>query len=507
MSLRFIFAGLAWALALNIAQAQPAPGSQARYDSLYAKAYHIGKHHPDSAIHYARLALEATTQSTPKGNAHNLFAFYAQRQGYYGAAIQHYRSAYDLYTTPAQKASALKKIAFCYINADNYRQAIPIARKAVQNFSNLGATTRLVEALNLLANCYNDQGNFGDADSTFKKAIALAHAHAKSKLPNIYGDLARLKEKQQQYDSAAHYQRRALERFPNPDLRKKCIRLARLGWYYILSEDSKQARRCIDAARRLKQYEGESSIVLQAVHGFLLFVERKETQARQAIRRSDSLLKRLRAHSAHPLQQKYTRKLAYEINASGYKILRRLSFYSSQRARFAPHQQWFADRMRHEKQLLDQIKVNVQLKDSLIIERTQPKTELKIINKVSLWWWVIIVAALVIGVIWVYKARTQKLRAEAQRVQARTDLVKAIETSPIKGFENLSDYETQIIHKAEDRLRRKATADEIKLLVWVARKYTYNQIAVNLGIREDTVKTRIKRLRQRCGVDNIRDLM
>lgn len=49
----------------------------------------------------------------------------------------------------------------------------------------------------------------------------MALAHAKSNLSNIYDDLAHLKEKQQQYDSAIHYQRRALERFPNPQSAQK----------------------------------------------------------------------------------------------------------------------------------------------------------------------------------------------------------------------------------------------------------------------------------------------
>lgn len=71
-----------------------------------------------------RLALE-TTQPNSKANAHRLFAFYARKQGYYSATIQHYQSAYDLYTTPAQKAVALNNIAYCYTNVDNYRQATP----------------------------------------------------------------------------------------------------------------------------------------------------------------------------------------------------------------------------------------------------------------------------------------------------------------------------------------------------------------------------------------------
>ncbi|EAY24544.1 tetratricopeptide repeat domain protein [Microscilla marina] len=517
-------AGLALCLAFaqaTYAQTTPSKKTKSPFDSLYAKAYQVGNAQPDSAIHYASQATRASQKPEEQANAHNLLAFYALNQGYYALAIKHYQKAYDLYKQPSQKAVMLKNIAFCYKNAGNYEKATSIAKKTVQNFTTLQDTTNLIEAFNLLANCYTVQDNFGNTSETFKKAIQLTQGKHKAKLANIYDDLARLKENQTQYDSAIHYQRLALERFAEPNAARKCTRLVRLSWYYMLNQNARQARQHLNQALALKQTSPVSHIMLQATHGLLLFVERQEPEARQAIGRSDTLLKHLRQRSSHPIQQKFARKLAYEINQSGYQLLKHLCFYSEQRARFAPHKQWFAERLQYSQQLYEEIQLRVHARDSLVIARTQPKTQVRVVRQISPWWWVVIAATIAIGGLWLYKARaqtikariqevqaeTERVQAQAEQVQAQADFVEAMKASPIEGLGDIKPQETHLLQEAAHRLQRPLEPDEVKLLVLVVRGCAYKRIAEELKISEGATKMRAQRLKERLKVHSFQELM
>ena len=588
--LRFILVGLGLFLLLTHAHAQ-APKKQSAYDSLYAKAYHAGNHQPNSAIHYAQQAIKLTQDSTKQAQAHKLIAFYSSRLGYYAMAVQHYQKAYDLYIKPAQKATMLDNIALCYQNIGNYEQALTLMKKAVKRYEKLQDSVKLCRILHILANCYRSQQEYKSAQQAFSRAIHIAQANNKTRLVSIYSDLARLKEQQTQYDSAVYYQRFALEQFAETNAIKKCTRLARLSWYYILAEKPRLARQCMGKAQSIKQNGIESTAILHAINGFLLFVEHKEAQAKQAIGRSDSLLKHLREQSTSPVQQKFARKLAYEINQSGYKLLRHVWFYSENKARFAPLKQWFADRLAYEKERYGEIKIRVALKDSLQIERAKPKNQTNIIHQISLWQWIVLAATIAIGIGWVYNRRTKKLQAhnekakahkgklqaykdkaeaeakklqaykdkteaevkklqaykdkteaevkklqaykdkaeaeakklqaykdkaeaEAKKLQAETELaaahkefVQAIRFSLLRGFEDVSDAEIEILIKVEKLLGKRPDTINMKILLLISRGHTYVEAAVKLKLNEGAVKTRVQRLKEACGLNNIRDIM
>jgi hypothetical protein len=245
--------------------------------------------------------------------------------------------------------------------------------------------------------------------------------------------------------------------------------------------------------------------MLQATQGFLLFVERKETQALEAISRSDTLLNRLSQRSKSLIQQKFAYKLSYEINQSGYKLLKRLCFYSEQRARFAPHKKWFAQRLENDRLLYTQTRVNVALKDSLEIARATPKVH--VVNKLSPWWWALMAATLAIGGLVVYMARAKKIKAETEQVQAHTDFIETIKASPIKGFDELGKAEINMLTEAEYRLKRKLKLEEIQMLIMVSRDYKYSEISVNLGIKESAARVRMQRFRERLNISHINELM
>ncbi|WP_299465539.1 sigma factor-like helix-turn-helix DNA-binding protein [uncultured Microscilla sp.] len=509
ITLRLSLAGLALCMVFAWASAQTTnhPQPKSLYDRLYAQAYRAGNTQPDSAIYYARQAATATKKPADQAKAHWLIGFYARKQGYYGLAIQHYQYAYNLYKQPIQKATMLKNIAFCHKNVGNYQAAIPIVRQAVQRFAKLKEVNYHIEALNLLANCHNAETNFGNAQLTYIQAVEMAKKHSKpQKLASIYTDFANFKENQHQYDSAVHYQRLALEGFNEPNAIRKCTRLVRLSWYCILNKNAGQARYYLDEAFRVEQNGAECNVLLYAIQGFLLFVERQEAEARQAIERSDSLLKHLRQSSSHPIQQKFARKLACEINQSGYKILQSLCFYSNERPRFAPHKQWFAQRLQYSQQLYNEIHLRVALRDSLVIARATPRVN--IVRQITPWWWLVMVAAIAIGGLWLYQARTQKIRAETRRVQAQVNFVETIKASPVQGMGDLSKAEVGMLAKIEHHQKAKLTADEVRMFVMVVRGgYTYKAISLRTNFTEGNIKTKVRRAKKACGVSNLKDLM
>ena len=165
------------------------------YKALYKKAYYIAVTHPDSAIHYAKLAIKATTKAKEKAKAHKLLGYYAARQGYYSMAIDHYQQAYDLYSKQTEQAKILVNLASCYKNIGNTHSAINIAKSAAAKFSVAKDSTNVVNALYFLGDCYFDQLSLRAADSTYKLGIQIAKNINHPMLSDFYHSYAHYQTK------------------------------------------------------------------------------------------------------------------------------------------------------------------------------------------------------------------------------------------------------------------------------------------------------------------------
>ncbi|EAY29633.1 tetratricopeptide repeat protein [Microscilla marina] len=508
ITLRLSLAGLALCVAFGWACAQTTnhPQPKSRYDRLYAQAYRAGSAQPDSAIYYARQAASATQKPQEQANAHNLLAFYGLNQGYYGLAIQHYQQAYDLYKQPIQKATMLKNMAFCHKNTGNYQATIPIVRQAIQIFTKLKEVDYHIEALNLLANCHNAETNFGNAQCIYMQAVELAKRHSKpQKLASIYTDFANFKENQHKYDSAVYYQRLALQA-PQLHPSKESIRWVKLAWYYLQSKNLPAAEQSLRQAQSLEHTSPKAWAYYWGVQGLVHYIKLQKSQAKQAYHRFDSLLQVLGGNTAQPIQQKFAHKTAYDMYHSGYSLIGRIWPREHEKAYFAQVRQWYAQRKRTEHRLLQKTKVNVTLRDSLVIARTAPRVN--VVRQITPWWWLVMVAAIAIAGLWLYQARTQKLRAETRQVQAQANFVETIKTSPIKGMGDLSKAEVDMLAKIEHHQKDKLTADEVRMFVMVGRGgYTYKAISLRTNFTEGNIKTKVRRAKKACGVSNLKDLM
>ncbi|WP_299460457.1 tetratricopeptide repeat protein [uncultured Microscilla sp.] len=503
ITLRLSLAGLALCMAFAWASAQTTnhPQPKSRYDRLYAQAYRVGSAQPDSAIHYARQAASATQKPQEQAQAHWLIGFYARKQGYYGLAIQHYQQAYDLYTKPTQKAVMLKNIALCHYDAGNYQAAIPVVIKAIENFHRLNTPQSLGRALQVLANCYHAQGSFFAADTCFRRLVASNPG--KTKLASIYTDLASFKESQHKYDSAVYYQRLALHQAKaRPST--EGIRRVKLAWYYLQSKNLPAAEQSLRQAQSLEHTSPKAWAYYWGVQGLVHYIKLQKSQAGQAYHKFDSLLQVLGGNNALPVQQKFAHKTAYDMYHSGYNLIGRIWPREHEKAYFAQVRQWYAQRKRAEYRLLQKTKVNVTLRDSLVIARTTPRVN--IVRQITPWWWLVMVAAIAIAGLWLYKARTQKIRAETEQMQAQTNFVETIKTSPIKGVDELKPHEMQPLQEAAHRLGRELKPDEAKLLVLATRGYPYKQIGLALKTSEGAAKMRAQRLREQLKVSSFKDL-
>lgn len=467
------------------------------YKSLYAKAYNLGTTNPDSAIYYAQQALLLAQNNQERAKTHWLKAYYSHQTGYYRLAIQHYQKAYDLYQGKKQKAAMLNNIAYCYKNIGDHQTAIPIATKATQNFTNLQDTTKLISSLNLLGNCYGVMHNYGDADSTLKFAARLAKKIQSGEILKIYSDLARLKAKELEYSLAVHYQKLSLKVYPEQNLSRTCLRFIKLSRYYLPLEKPDSAQYYLNKALAIDQQSLEVKVYLQATKGLLHFINREEAEGKAAYRLCDTVLKQLREHSPHLIQQKYARKTALEVYQSAYDVVSKLWMYGD-RAQFAPLKAWFKKRMDTERDRYQDIQVSVALKDSLVIERTTPKTQ--VVSQVNPWWLALVMTILVVGGWLLYQRRERSLRAYQ-------DFVKAVQMSPIKGFDHPREKEIAMLMEIETRLGRKLRLKEIKILLKIGRGDSYNKIFVDLGIPVGTIKSIVNNLKEKCKVENIRDLM
>lgn len=467
------------------------------YTSLYKKAYYLGSAQPDSAIYYAQQALKLTRKAEEQANAHYLIAYYNRKIGYYGMALQHYETAHRLHKNLQLKATILKNIAFCHHNTGNHQAAIPIARKAVRYFQQEQDSVKLMRAFNLLANCYRAEYSLGIADSLLSAAVRIAKKLKASELPNIYSDFARLEELRQAHDVAIDYQKMAVEQSVVTDTSQKVIRFARLVQLCMLGQKIDLAKQYLQQANTLKPNTLKAKIQLLAVRGLLFFFDRKNKEAYQTYRQCDSLLLLLQQNKGSAIQQKYARKTAYEVYKNAYELLYKLCLYGNKQ-HFTQPKNFFEQRMLREKELYEGIKVQISLKDSLIIARSTPKT--KVINKIAPWWVVVIILIIIVGSAIIY-IRREKV------VKANIDFVKTLAGSPVKGFEELTTKERQTLEQVEALIKRKLKIEEIKVLVMIQRGSNYNQISLATGASVGAIKTRVKRLKDRCNVDNIRDLM
>ena len=486
-------------LALIALHTTTALAQTTKFTQLYTKAYKIAATYPDSAIHYARLALQSTSKPQEQATAHDLWGFYAVRQGYYSMALEHYQQAYNLYSKPLKKSMMLDNLAVCYKNIGNVKMAIPIFDKAVLKFSQIEDSVRIAESLYFLSDCYLAVHNLQAADSTLRLAIKIGERLQHSKLGVFYNSYAYYQEKMNRFDSAVYYQKRAIQRDVGKDLAKKSILFSDLARLYLQSDQKDLARKTLKKAETLANNQPKALLHCLLVKGMLLFLDKKDEAAYQSYVLCDSILKQLRQEAGDLVQQQYTRKKSHEMHKTGYEFFMRV-FSDSDRPRIVSIRQWYQDRMYYEKALFDNIKFSVALKDSLAIERARTQPKVQVNRVISPWWWVALAIVVLGGAVLVYDYR-------AKALEAHTNFVEAVEINPIKGFDKITKQEVKRLERIETLTRRKLKTDDIKILVMIGRGYNYNQIALASDLKVGTIKTRVKRLKDKCEVDNIRDLM
>ncbi|HAS41284.1 MAG TPA: hypothetical protein DCS93_12435 [Microscillaceae bacterium] len=467
------------------------------YAHLYKLAFHESDHRPDLAISYAQKALKEARNRSEKANAHYLVAFYAQYQGYYGLAIIHYNQAFRLYTTSQKKTTILNNMATCYKQAGKTREAIKIGRQVSKRFAQQQDTVKFSYTINLLANCYRDLANYNQSDSLFRFSMQLTKRFVTPNLPNVYQDYACLQERLGNYSNGIRFLKQAIALSDTSKPIQKKIRLTQLARMYLHAKKLDSAGYFLDQAISIPQRSLKSTILLSATEGLFHFINRNEQRALKSYHQCDSLLSQLHEHTSHLVQKKYARKTAYEVYQQAYKLLNNLWFFGN-KERFEQPKNWFKQRMNQEKALYEGIQVSVALKDSLVIARSAPKTQ--VVRQINPWWWALMVAVVVAGGWLLYRRREKAL-------QAQTDYVKAIKTSPIKGFDEPKPQEIAVLQQVETRVGQRLKIDEIKILLMIGRGYTYNQITLATYIPNGTIKTIVKRLKDQCGVENIRDLM
>ena len=233
------------------------------------------------------------------------------------------------------------------------------------------------------------------SDSLFRYSIQITQKFVASNLPNVYQDYARLHQRRGHYQTGIYYLRKAIK-LSGPEKKplQRKTRLIQLSRMYLQNKQLDSAQLFLDQAMAIPQTSLKSTIFLLATEGLFHFINRNDSLALQSYHRCDSLLLRLRTHSSHPIQQKYARKMAYEVYQSAHELLHNLWFYGDQ-ARFEQPKAWFEQRLSQEKTLYESIRVSVALKDSLVVARSAPKT--KVVRKLNPWWWALMIAVLVVG--------------------------------------------------------------------------------------------------------------
>mgnify|MGYP001060913607 CR=1 FL=1 len=306
-----------------------------------------------------------------------------------------------------------------------------------------------------------------------------------------------IKPKIDKYALAVYYQKLNIKTYKGNIRLEKSFSNSELAYFYLQNEQLDSAKNTLKQAKTLTDNNPRALIYYLSVKGMILFLDKKESEAYQNYIECDSLLRQLRQNSNNLIQQKYTRKKSYEIYKNGYDLFMRVLSYEN-RSYIRKIRQWYQNRMRYEKELYDNTQVSVALKDSLVIARTAPKTQ--VVKKVDPWWWMAMIGVIGIFGLLLYYRRERTLRASE-------DFVKALKASPIKGFDNPKPQEIAMLAEIESRIKRQLKLKEIKILLMIARQSSYNQIHLATGIAIGTIKSDVKRLKDKCKVENIRELM
>jgi len=257
-----------------------------------------------------------------------------------------------------------------------------------------------------------------------------------------------------------------------------------------------EARQTLDQAQQIDQKNPEVHLFVLASEGMLLYVAKQNQVARQMFVQCDSLIAYLSNRSNLPIQKKYARKLSLEVYQDAYELLNKL--WLGNHSQFAQDKAWFTERVAIERARYQDLKVSASLQDSLAISRTTPRTY--IVQEINPWWWAMMVAVLLVGGSLLYVRRERTLKAH-------TDFIKAIQHSPIQGFDRPRSKEIAMLTQIEARLNRPLRLKEIKILLLIGRGATYNKIFVDTGIPVGTVKSTVSKLTKKCKVENIRELM
>lgn len=450
------------------------------YEQLYQKAKTVANVYPDSAIYYGQLAADNTSQPIEQAKAHWLIGYYASKMGYYGVAIRHYQQAHSLYTDPLLKATMLGNMADSYMIAGNYREAIPIAIKATRHFAVANDSVKLINAHQLLANCYTAKKAFDSADSTFKKAMSLAQQYPEN-LASLYIDYAWLKGQLHQYSQAICYQRLGIEKSSSKDLDKHSMRMVYLAQYYLQAQQPDSSHYYLNSVLKRSPRSLQVRLFAKATQGVLYFVKRKEFQAYQCFTTCDSLLKVLSVGAPNPVQQKYVHKTAYRVYGWAYEILDILWAFGN-KARFAAPRAWAKKRMEKEKEYYDAIQLPTNLQALL---KDTPRT-------MSWKWILLIIVSLTITLFvsggWMYTQRAKNYRE-------RSSFLATLAQSPLKGFDELTPQEMAMLELIEAKAKKKLKLDEVKILLMIYRKYSYNQISVDTTISVGSIKGKVRRLK------------
>ena len=182
-------------------------------------------------------------------------------------------------------------------------------------------------------------------------------------------------------------------------------------------------------------------------------------------------------------------------------------FKSADKQYHARITQWYKEQGDSQKEMFDKTKAQIVLQDSLVVVSTKSTTIVKVteVRKISMYWLLILGVVFTICARAIYRWRTKTIHAHA-------DFVKTIKRSPIKGFEDMTSQEIQILIKIEKLLPKKLlpknlNSDDVKILLMIARGFRYKDISPKTGLKEGAIKTRVKRIKDLCGLDNIRDVM
>ena len=447
--------------------------AQNNFKETYKKAYAFTTTNQDSALVWAKKSVLLANNPQQKYSAYYMLAFNANRLNLNGLSLEGYKKAAHFAIDSSKKYKSLNSLASTYWQMGDYHKAQKINHICLIFFEKQRQYESLSYALELKGMILQKQKD----STTFKilhRALQIRKKFAKKDIGYTHHNLAMCFAAFNRYDSAAIYQRKAVNNYPLKSSDRQAKQQILLAKYLIFSNNHSEA---LTYLQNTKHVEKKPLTALLWCHTFQLYHIKLNNQE-SFVKPCNDLLQQILLSAKDLASRKYINEQVIEM----YRHILHMKTLKS-----TMHQKYL--------NLIDSVQNKIERynqklahKDKLHLEELIKALNAKSQKPFIPWYYWLILLAMIGSLLsfWIWR-KTHQTPPETPSPEMEA-LVK----------------ERQLIQALEEKtgISLEVATREMVLLCYRGRSFT--QIARDMGVTRDTVKGRFRSLAKKAQIESIK---